>query len=119
MSGDHFHGDVVNMYGGTDNKGIVHHHHAPGADGGRASDELTRAVQELITLLRELRDGVAPLDAESIDEALPALTVGPGAVPRERHRALMAVAGIAATVGAVGAPVVEAVQRVLGLLGGQ
>ncbi|MFJ8432137.1 hypothetical protein ACIQ9P_12665 [Kitasatospora sp. NPDC094019] len=119
MSGDHFHGDVVNLYGGTDNKGIVHHHHAPGPDGERVTAELTRAVQDLVTLLRELRAGVAPMAAESIDEALPALTVGPLAVPRERHRALMAVAGIAATVGAVGVPVVEAVQRVLGLLGGQ
>ncbi|MEK2493883.1 hypothetical protein WN990_30450 [Kitasatospora purpeofusca] len=118
MSGDHFHGDVVNMYGGTNNEGIVHHH-APVADGGPATDELTRAVRELITMLGELRDGVAPMAAESIDEALPAIVVGPQAVPRERHRALMAVAGIAATVGAVGAPVVEAVQRVLGLLGGQ
>ncbi|MFB8203755.1 hypothetical protein [Kitasatospora purpeofusca] len=118
MSGDHFHGDVVNMIGGTGNRGIVHHH-APGADSVRATDELTRAVQELITLLGELRNDVAPMAAESIDEALPAIVVGPQAVPRERHQALMAVAGIAATVGAVGVPVVEAVQRVLGLLGGQ
>ncbi|POX53428.1 hypothetical protein C3488_05450 [Streptomyces sp. Ru72] len=36
-----------------------------------------------------------------------------------RHRALTAVAGIAATAAAVGAPVPEAVNRVLGLLGGQ
>ncbi|MGW3076124.1 hypothetical protein [Kitasatospora sp. NPDC001132] len=118
MSGDHFHGDVVNMYGGTDNKGIVHHH-APAADGDRTTTELTRAVEELVAMLRELRAGVAPMAAESIDEALPAITVGPQAVPRERHRALMAVAGIAATLGAVGTPVVKAVQRVLGLLGGQ
>jgi len=49
----------------------------------------------------------------------PALTTDPGAAPQERHRALMAVAGIAATVGAVGQPALEAVNRILGLLGGR
>jgi len=37
--------------------------------------------------------------------------------PQERHRALMAVAGIAATVGTLGQPVLEAVNRILRLVG--
>lgn len=40
-----------------------------------------------------------------------------GAPPENRHRALLAVAGIAATVGTVGEPVLEAVNRILELLG--
>ncbi|GGV78026.1 MULTISPECIES: hypothetical protein [Streptomyces] len=40
----------------------------------------------------------------------------PGVPPQQRHRALTAVAGIAATVGAVGRPVAEAVDRVLSLI---
>ncbi|WP_380284083.1 hypothetical protein [Kitasatospora purpeofusca] len=118
MSGDHFHGDVVNMHGGTGNTGIVHHH-APGTPEAPVSAELVAAVRELTDLMRQLRDGAAPRTAESIDEVLPAITVGPQAVPGERHRALLAVAGIAATIGAVGTPVLEAVKRVLDLLGGQ
>ncbi|MFF2043141.1 hypothetical protein ACFVVX_22230 [Kitasatospora sp. NPDC058170] len=118
MSGDHIHGDVVNMHGGSNNQGIVHHH-APEPGDRSGSAELAAAVRALVVLLTELRDGVAPLDAASIDEALPAIAAGRGAAPQERHRALMAVAGIAATVGAVGAPVVDAVRRVLDLLGAQ
>nr|WP_257101737.1 hypothetical protein [Streptomyces sp. alain-838] len=59
-----------------------------------------------------------PASARSIDDCLPDITTAPGVQPQQRHRALMAVAGIAATVGAVGQPVVEAVNSVLALLGG-
>ncbi|MDY0812998.1 hypothetical protein [Kitasatospora purpeofusca] len=115
MSGDR---NNVHMYGGTGNSGVVYNQ-AQAAGGQGGSVELTAAVTELVRLLHELRSGVAPLAAQSIDEALPAIGMGPAAAPQDRHRALMAVAGIAATVGAVGTPVVEAVQRVLALLGGQ
>ncbi|GLV83034.1 hypothetical protein Slala03_27230 [Streptomyces lavendulae subsp. lavendulae] len=105
-------GDTVNMYGGQDNKGIVHHHAAPPA---RSPEQ---AVRELLALLAELRAHVPAESARYIDSALPAITADPAAVaPEERHRALLAVAGIAATVGAVGVPVVEAVRALLALLG--
>ncbi|WP_031098332.1 hypothetical protein [Streptomyces sp. NRRL S-15] len=104
MSGDSYHiGDQVSMYGGTGNQGIVHN--TFGSSGAEpASPELQEAVQELLRLL-------------VLDDNLPALTGEAGArQPEERHRALMAVAGIAATVSTVGEPVVEAVRKVLELL---
>lgn len=76
------------------------------------------AIRELVGLVGELRAQVPSASARAIDDSLPDITAGPAAAPRERHRALMAVAGIAATVGTVGRPVIEAVNRILGLLGG-
>jgi hypothetical protein len=118
MSGNHIGRDNVNMYGGTGNTGIVHNQAA--APAGQAdSEELAAAVRELITLLVALRDGVAPRDAQYIDEALPAIGAGPAVALEERHRVLRAVAGVAATVGVIGVPAFQAVQQVLALLGGQ
>ncbi|MFD8983603.1 hypothetical protein [Streptomyces sp. NPDC059564] len=105
-------GDTVNMFGGQGNKGIVYEGGSPAA---RSPEQ---AVRELLALLAELRAHVPPESARCIDSSLAAITADPAAVePAERHRALMAVAGIAATVGAVGVPVVEAVRALLALLG--
>ncbi|MFF3260932.1 DUF5955 family protein [Streptomyces sp. NPDC002932] len=111
-------GDNVNMYGGSGNTGIQNNHFAPpAADSG--SPELQEAVRELLRLVGELRAQLPPVSARALDENLPALTGAADApqAPEERHRALLAVAGIAATVSTVGEPVVEAVRKVLGLLG--
>ncbi|WND35909.1 hypothetical protein RI578_17115 [Streptomyces sp. BB1-1-1] len=117
MSGDiYYFGDSVSMHGGLGNTGIVKNQAAPAAS--EASPALEAAIQQLVELVRELRNEVPPASAQSIDDCLPDITTAPGTQPQQRHRALMAVAGIAATVGAVGQPVVEAVNSVLGLLGG-
>ncbi|MBT2440703.1 hypothetical protein J7E93_11405 [Streptomyces sp. ISL-36] len=110
MSGDHYYGPTVNMYGGQGNQGIVNYGTTP-------SPTLDSAVQELLRLLQDLRAQVPPLAAQSIDEALPALAPAADVPPRERHRALMAVAGIAATAGAIGQPVLDSVRALLELLG--
>ncbi|MEV3873211.1 hypothetical protein [Streptomyces sp. NPDC049906] len=116
MSGDSYYfGDNVNMHGGAGNTGIVHRHAGPAR---ASSPALEEAVQELLVLLRELRTNVPPLSARSIDESVPVLTGGPEVQPEERHRALMAITGVAATAGALGQPVVELVQQIIGLLGG-
>ncbi|MFB0630087.1 hypothetical protein [Streptomyces sp. AB3(2024)] len=104
-------GDTVNMYGGQGNQGIVHQHAAPVAPSAE------QAVRELLALLAELRAQVPDESARCIDSALPAITADAAVPPAERHRALMAVAGIAATVGAIGTPVLEAVRALLALLG--
>ncbi|MBK3564240.1 hypothetical protein [Streptomyces sp. MBT62] len=118
MSGDTFYfGDNVTMHGGTGNTGIVKHQTPAGPP--VADPALQAAVEELRRLVETLREQIPAASAQTIDDALPALTTDPGAAPQERHRALMAVAGIAATVGAVGQPALEAVNRILGLLGGQ
>ncbi|MCX5332297.1 MULTISPECIES: hypothetical protein [unclassified Streptomyces] len=115
MSGDNYYfGDSVTMHGGMGNTGIVKRQ-APAAD----TASLVEAVADLRSLIESLRDQVPAASAQAIDDSLPAIRADAGAVPQDRHRALMAVAGIAATIGAVGQPVLEAVNRVLGLVGGQ
>ncbi|MFF2958154.1 hypothetical protein ACFVT1_04360 [Streptomyces sp. NPDC057963] len=106
--GNNIHGDNVNMYGGSGNTGIVKHQ----------SPALPEAIGELVRLLQELRGELPPASAQVIDGSLPAITPHTNA-PQERHRALIAVATIAATVGALGQPVADAVDKILGLLGAQ
>ncbi|MFJ8537397.1 hypothetical protein [Streptomyces sp. NPDC093591] len=119
MSGDNYYfGDSVTMHGGRNNIGIDKKQVVSG-DASAASAEMLAAVQELLRLVEELRTRVPAASAQTIDDSLPVISADTEAAPQERHRALMAIAGIAATVGAVGQPVLEAVNRVLGLLGGQ
>ncbi|MFF2327665.1 MULTISPECIES: hypothetical protein [unclassified Streptomyces] len=106
--GNNIHGDNVHIYGGTGHTGIVKHQHQ--------SPELLEAIGDLVRLLQGLRGELAPPSAQVIDDSLPAIASGTSA-PQERHRALIAVATIAATVGALGQPVADAVDKVLGLLG--
>ncbi|KUL28346.1 hypothetical protein [Streptomyces regalis] len=119
MSGDNnYYGDSVNMYGGMGNTGIVKNQ-VTAADPAAVSPALQEAVEELRRLVELLRDQVPAASAQAIDDSLPAIRTDADTAPQDRHRALMAVAGIAATVGAVGQPVLDAVNRILGLLGGQ
>ncbi|MFJ4823068.1 hypothetical protein ACIP5L_07275 [Streptomyces bacillaris] len=115
MTNDNFHlGDNVNMYGGTNNTGIIKNA-APAA----MAPEVRSAIAALTTQLRELRAEVSPLGAQTIDESLPVLAPDSVVQPQVRARALMAVAGVAATAGALGVPIVEAVNGILQLLGVQ
>lgn len=110
-------GDNVNMNGGTGNTGMVKN---IGTSPAPAMDpELRVAIGELVRLVGELREQVTPATAQTIDATLPVLASADTAQPQERHSALMAVAGIAATAGALGAPILDAVNRVLQLLGAQ
>ncbi|MET8560277.1 hypothetical protein ABZV75_06590 [Streptomyces flaveolus] len=119
MSSDSFYfGDNVNMHGGRGNTGIIKQQVTP--DGAAAMPPaLLDAIQELLQLVGELRDKVSTPSAQAIDDVLPVIRADGSAQPQERHRALMAVAGIAATVGAVGQPVIEAVNKILELVGAQ
>ncbi|GAA0391378.1 hypothetical protein [Streptomyces luteireticuli] len=108
MSGDHYYfGDNVTMHGGTGNTGIIKNQ--PTA----TPPTLQPAVEELLRLVEELRPALPPASTRTLDDTLPDLT----AQPPERHRALLAIAGIAATAGTIGQPVLEAVNRILELLG--
>ncbi|WP_328383463.1 hypothetical protein OHS81_07030 [Streptomyces sp. NBC_00400] len=115
MSGDNYYfGDSVTMKNGRENIGMVKN------TGPAATDpELRSAMTELTTQLRHLRAEVSPLGAQTIDESLPVLAPDAVVQPQVRTRALMAIAGVAATAGALGAPIVEAVNRILQLLGAQ
>ncbi|AWN30635.1 hypothetical protein DKG71_35115 [Streptomyces sp. NEAU-S7GS2] len=115
MSGDNYYlGDSVTMHGGTNNTGMVKNA-APAA----MDLELRSAIAALTTQLRHLRGEVSPLGAQTIDESLPVLAPDAVVQPQVRTRALMAIAGLAATAGALGVPIVEAVNGVLQLLGAQ
>ncbi|MFI5866653.1 hypothetical protein [Streptomyces sp. NPDC051546] len=74
------------------------------------------AIQQLERLLLELRPQVTPAGAGTIDTNLPVI-VSPDSGPEARHGALMAVLGLATLAGEVGRPIVEAVGRLLELLG--
>ncbi|MFD7921377.1 hypothetical protein ACFV3R_19380 [Streptomyces sp. NPDC059740] len=116
MSGDNYHfGDSVTVNGGRGNIGMIKNQSAPA--GSQQQPELQEALGELRRLLTELRGQVSPVSAEAIDESLPDIGDEGEVQPRARHRALLAVAGIAATVGEVGRPALEAVNKVLELLG--
>jgi len=119
MSGDNYYfGDSVTIRGGQHHTGIIKNQ--PGAaDSAPASAALQSAVEDLLRLVEDLRDRVQPVSAEAIDASLADLKADSGAAPPDRHRALMAIAGIATTVGAVGQPVIEAVNKILDLLGGR
>ncbi|NBE57086.1 hypothetical protein GUY60_37900 [Streptomyces sp. YC537] len=96
------------MYGGSGNTGIDK----------RQMADIGRSCRELADLLVALRGdpAVAPASAQVLDDALPVIASDASPVP-ERRRALIAVATIAATIGAVGQPIAEAANKVLGLLG--
>ncbi|MGW0854016.1 hypothetical protein [Streptomyces sp. NPDC002690] len=116
MSGDSYNfGNVVNMHGGSHNTGMVNH--APAQDPQPVDQALQEAIDELIELLRDLRTQVAPATAQRIDASLPAVSAVPAAAPAERLSTLEAVAGIAATVGAIGDPVISTVRSLMELVG--
>jgi hypothetical protein len=118
MSGNnYYYGDNVNMYGGQGNQGIVKTQLGTGG-ADQVNPALIAALAELHRLIGELRAQVPAASAQLLDESLPAVSADAAVPAQERHRALMAIAGIAATVGTVGRPVTEAVQAVIGMLGG-
>ncbi len=119
MSGGSYHfGDSVTLHGGFGNTGIVKRDGAV-ADVPTVSPALRAAVQELLRLVEDLRDGLPLSSVQALDDSLPAVTADATVPPEDRHRALMAVAGIAATVGTIGRPVLDAVNHILQLLGAQ
>ncbi|MDK1347386.1 hypothetical protein QNO09_29630 [Streptomyces sp. 378] len=114
MNGNnHYYGDNVTMHGGSGNTGIVKN-----GTTGDPDPALRLALAELIREVSELRDRLPQPSAQLIDESLPVLAAD-AAPPAERHRALLAVAAIAAAVGAVGQPVAEAANRILQMVSGQ
>ncbi|MGW4051268.1 hypothetical protein ACWENA_10595 [Streptomyces sp. NPDC004779] len=106
-------GDTVNMYGGRDNDGIVHHHYAPVP---ALTPEQAEALAVVRSLAAALRAQLPEADQEALDEGLAGL--GEAAAGSDRRRRLFAIAGIAATVGALGQPLLDSVRAALELLGG-
>ncbi|MFG2330081.1 hypothetical protein ACGFMM_10685 [Streptomyces sp. NPDC048604] len=112
-SGNHNYGQQVNVYGGRGNHGSIVNHHAPAAPAG-----LEDALRAVLEQAARVRGQLAPSDARSVDETLPVLDPDAPAPPEDRRRALLTVAGVAATVGAVAQPLLDSVRAALELLGG-
>ncbi|NXY99599.1 hypothetical protein HYE82_35570 [Streptomyces sp. BR123] len=118
MSGDTYHfGDSVNMYGGSGNTGMVKNIAAPAAPPA-LSPELQEAIKDLLRRVEALRGQLPPASAQVLDASLPDATGGADVPAQARQSALMSIAGIAAVVGPLGQPIVDAVTTVLELLGG-
>jgi hypothetical protein len=108
--GGSFHiGDSVTQTGGIGNTGINKNHEA--ADPQAAFRDLLQAIQVL-------RGQVSAEDRQIVDDSLHTIGTGSNVEPGTLRRALGAIAGVATVVGEIGIPVVEAVRRVLALLGG-
>ncbi|GGW01448.1 hypothetical protein GCM10010230_31870 [Streptomyces narbonensis] len=118
MSGDgnsYYFGDAVNIQGGTGHQGIVHNHAAPAQP-----PTLEEALRTVVALMQGLRAEVAPEDRQSFDDALPVLAADATDAAVEapvRRRALLTVAGIAAMLGTLGAPLLDSARAALELLG--
>ncbi|WP_399883836.1 hypothetical protein ACGH7X_10090 [Streptomyces sp. BBFR51] len=117
MSGNsYYYGDNVNMHGTHNSTGMVKNQTGGGAE--QLPPAVVAAIGELHRMIEELRTRLDGPDAQLITESLPALDAGADVPAQERRRALMTVAGVAGTLGAVGQPVAEAVQAVIGMLAG-
>ncbi|MFB7606050.1 hypothetical protein [Streptomyces gardneri] len=119
MSGDNYNfGDVVNIHDGSGHQGIVHNYAA-----APQPPTLDEALRTVVTLMRELRAEVGPEGQRAFDDALPVLAAdatdvaGTAVEVPGRRRALITVAGIAALLGTVGTPLLDAARAALELLG--
>ncbi|MEV0749863.1 hypothetical protein AB0I75_32450 [Streptomyces sp. NPDC050273] len=106
-------GDSVTMYG-DHNTGLVSNQ--PSVSPLTPDSRMQDLLQELIHLVRELLGQVSPEHGRTIDGALPYISNDSSVLPQDRNRALLTVAGIAATSGAVGQPTIEAIRAILDLL---
>jgi hypothetical protein len=71
------------------------------------------ALRELVQAVEALRGQVSAEDGRAIDESLATVRRGEAAGPGGVRRALSTLAGVATVVGQVGAPVLEAVRKVM------
>lgn len=110
MSGNSYNisGDSVVQFGGRNNIGKIVN---------QAPADPSAALEEVIRLAEALRGQVPPSDAQVIDESVGVLRYGDASDHNTLRQALGNIAGIAALVGQVGAPVIEAVRSVLSALG--
>ena len=79
--------------------------------------DVQASLRELIEAVHVLRGQVSAADRQVIDESLEIVSRGKQAEPGKLRRALGNIAGIATVVSQVGAPVVEAVRKVMTALG--
>jgi hypothetical protein len=105
-SNSHF-GDEVTQYGDY-NIGMIK---------SQTPVDPQAALREMINAVQVLRGQVSVTDRQVIDEAMETISAEDVSNKRSWRRALSDIAGIAAVVGQVGAPVVESVRKVMAAFG--
>ncbi|MEV6326793.1 hypothetical protein [Streptomyces sp. NPDC051909] len=112
--GDEFHITNMRDFYNASGEGAVGRsdHNQQGAQDPQA------VIEAMVRAIEALRGQVSAEDRVVLDESLATIRQGDGAPPGAFRRALGAVSGVAALVGEIGAPVAEAVRRVLALLAG-
>jgi hypothetical protein len=111
MTSDYI-GQQFNMDGGNNvgiNYGTYNNNSAPAVP--------PDALREVIEAVNALRAQVSPADREIIDASMRTVGTGTGVERQPLRQALSQLAGVATMVGQVGAPVVEAVRKVLAAFG--
>jgi hypothetical protein len=101
-------GEQYNIYGKR-NVGKIEKNYGAG--------NVDASVRELINAVEVLRRQVSPAERQRIDESLETVRQGEQAKPGKLRGALSEIAGIAAVVGQVGAPVIDAVRKVAAAIG--
>jgi hypothetical protein len=91
--------------------------HNIGKQVNHAAIDAEAALRELVQAVETLRGDVSAEDRRTIDEALITVRRGEDAAsPGGVRRALSTLAGVATVVGQVGAPVIEAVRKLMAAL---
>jgi hypothetical protein len=104
-----------NYFGG--NHVTQHGDHSIGMINNNAPADPQATLQEMINAVHALRGQVSPADRQVIDESMSTIGAGANVEPQRLRRALGNLAGIATVVGQVGAPVVEAVRKMMTAFG--
>lgn len=73
--------------------------------------------QEMINAIQTLRGQVSVADRQVIDESINTIGTGGNAEKQSLRRALGNIAGVAAMVGQVGVPVIDAIRKVMAAFG--
>lgn|GEM_PF-5743505 len=106
MTSNYFGGYHVTQHG-DHNLGMINN----------SSPDPQAALREMIEAVRVLRGQVGPADRVVIDESMRTIGTGANVERRSLRRALGELAGMATVVGQVGAPVIDAVRKVMAAFG--
>lgn len=107
MSSNYHFGDEVTQYG-DHNVGMIKN---------QGPAEPQAAFREMVNAVQALRVQVPAADRQVIDDSMNAIGTGDNVEMGTLRRALGNIAGIAAMVGQIGAPVIESVRKVMAAFG--
>ena len=116
VGGDKFTGDKIVGNKIMGDWVTVHGRHNVGTIKNQAATN-SAAIQELVAAAEALRNQVGGDDRAVIDQSLETIGAGDGVEQGRLRRALGQLGGVAMVVGDVGAPVIDAVRKVMAAFG--